>query len=51
MPPLDPSATWVSPHSLKISIGTVAAVLEQRSRISDVDISYDIGANLHPGRE
>lgn len=48
--PLEPSATWVSPHSLKISIGTVAAILEQRLEIEDVHVTYDIGTNLHEER-
>jgi hypothetical protein len=49
--PLQPSATWTSPHSVKISIGTVADILEQRSQIGDVSVSYDIATNLHMERD
>jgi hypothetical protein len=48
--PLEPSATWIPPHSLKISIGTVAAILEQRFEIEDVHVTYDIGTDLHEQR-
>jgi hypothetical protein len=47
----EPSATWTSRHSLQISIGTVAAVLEQRSEIEGVRITYDITSNLHVERD
>jgi hypothetical protein len=49
--PVGPSATWTAPRSLKISIGTVAAILEQRSEIDDVQVTYDIGTNLHMERK
>lgn len=45
--PAEPSAAWISPHSLRISIGTVATVLEQRTEIGDVDVTYDIRKDLH----
>jgi hypothetical protein len=45
--PLEPSATWTSPHSLKITIGTVAAIFEQQTDVEDVHITYDLGRNLH----
>jgi hypothetical protein len=45
--PLQPSATWTSAHSLKISIGTVAAILEQRYEVDGVQVTYDVGNNLH----
>jgi len=48
-PPLEPSAAWISPHSLRISIGTVAGVGEQRYDIADLHITYDIRVNLHVG--
>jgi hypothetical protein len=48
---LEPSAEWLSPHSLKISIGTVAAVLDQRSEVEGVRVTYDIGTNLHVERD
>jgi hypothetical protein len=48
--PLLPSATWTSPHTLTISIGTVAAILEQQSGIDDVTVTYEIGENLHVER-
>jgi hypothetical protein len=50
-PPLEPSATWLAPHSLKIAIGTVAAVGEQRSDVADLHISYEIGKNLEFGKD
>jgi hypothetical protein len=49
--PLLPSATWTSSHSLTISIGTVAAILEQQSEIDNVAVTYMIGENLHVERE
>jgi hypothetical protein len=45
--PLEPSATWTSRRSLNISIGTVAAIIKQRSDIADVHVTYDISKNLH----
>jgi hypothetical protein len=45
--PLDPSAAWTSPNAVKISIGTVAAVSEERTKTDDVMVTYDIGRNLH----
>jgi hypothetical protein len=49
--PLQPSATWTSPHSVKISIGTVADILEQQNQIDDVSVTYAIASNLHMERE
>jgi hypothetical protein len=49
--PLQPSATWTSSHSLTISIGTVAAILEQQSELDHVAVTYLIGENLHVERE
>jgi hypothetical protein len=43
----EPSAAWVSPRSLRISIGTVGTVLEERPDIGDVRVTYDIRKNLH----
>lgn len=45
--PAEPSAAWISPHSLRVSIGTVGAVLEQRTEIGDVHVTYDIRKDLH----
>lgn len=42
-----PSAVWLSPNSLKISIGNVSAIWEQRYKVGDVVVTYDIGRNLH----
>jgi hypothetical protein len=43
----EPSAAWVSPRSLRISIGTVATVLEERPDIGDIRVTYDIRKDLH----
>jgi hypothetical protein len=48
--PLEPAAAWISPRSLKLSIGTVGAILEQRSEVDGVQVTYDIGTNLHMER-
>ena len=45
--PAEPSAAWISPHSLRISIGTVGTVLEQRTEIGDVHVTYDVRKDLH----
>jgi hypothetical protein len=45
--PTEPSADWISPHSLRISIGTVGTVLEQRTEVGDVHVVYDIRKDLH----
>ena len=38
----EPSAAWVSPRSLRISIGTVETVVEQRTEIGDVRVDLHI---------
>jgi hypothetical protein len=45
--PAEPSAAWISPRSLRISIGTVGTVLEQRPDMGDVQVTYDIRKDLH----
>ena len=45
--PYNPSATWLSPTTLRISVGTVDSVVDQRSEVGDVKISYDLGAILY----
>jgi hypothetical protein len=44
--PMVPSASWTTPHSIKVSIGTVAAISRQQSRVQGYEVSYDIGMNL-----
>jgi hypothetical protein len=44
--PFEPSATWVTPTDLRISVGTVDQVIEERSEASGVHITYDIGTVL-----
>jgi hypothetical protein len=41
-----PSATWVTPNVLQISIGTVDGIGAQRTEVDGVRVVYDIGANL-----
>ncbi len=43
----EPSATWSSPDSLRLSIGTVGTILEERSQVGGTHVSYDIRKNLH----
>ena len=49
--PLQPSASWTSPHTLKISIGTVADIIKQRTDVDDLYVTYEITKNLHMERE
>ena len=45
--PAEPSAAWISPHSLRISIGTIGTVLEQRTEVGEVHVTYDMRKDLH----
>jgi len=44
--PFEPSASWDRPGVLRISIGTVDGVSEQRTEVDGVQVVYDIGADL-----
>jgi hypothetical protein len=48
-PGLVPSATWLSPDVLQISLGTVAAIVYQRAEVDGIHVVYAIGRNLHLG--
>jgi hypothetical protein len=45
--PFEPVATWTSPTELRISIGTVGKVIQQRANADGVHVSYDIGMELY----
>ena len=45
-PPFEPSAHWVKPGVLRISIGTVDGIGEQRTELDGVHMVYDIAADL-----
>jgi hypothetical protein len=45
--PAEPIANWTSPGSLRVSIGTVGTVLQQRSQVGATHVTYDIRKNLH----
>jgi hypothetical protein len=45
--PFEPAATWLSPTDLRISIGTVGHVLQRRTEVDGVHVTYDIGAELY----
>ena len=44
--PFEPSATWVSPRDLRLSIGTVNRVIQARSQAAGVRITYDVRTDL-----
>jgi hypothetical protein len=44
--PFRPSATWVTPSDLRLSIGAVDRVIEERSEAEGVRITYDVRSNL-----
>lgn len=44
--PFRPSATWVSPSNLQISVGTVDQVIHERSEAEGVRITYDVRTDL-----
>ena len=44
--PFQPSATWLTPNDLRLSIGTVGQVLQQRSEADGVRITYDVRTDL-----
>jgi hypothetical protein len=45
--PFEPTATWVGPNDLRISIGTVGQVLQRQTEVDGVRVSYDIGSELY----
>lgn len=45
--PFEPTATWVGPNELRISIGTVARVLQQQTEVDGVRVSHAIGFELY----
>jgi len=45
--PFEPTATWVTPNELRISIGTVGRVLQRRTEADGVHVTYDIGVELY----
>jgi len=45
--PFEPTATWVTPNELRISIGTVGRVLQRRTEVDGVHVTYDIGLELY----
>jgi len=44
--PFRPSATWVTPNDLRISIGAVDRVIQERSEAEGVNITYDVRTDL-----
>jgi hypothetical protein len=44
--PFKPSATWITPSDLRLSIGTVDRVIHERSEAEGVRITYDVGTDL-----
>jgi hypothetical protein len=45
--PFEPAATWLTPNELLISIGTVGQVLQRRTEVDGVHITYKIGLELY----
>jgi hypothetical protein len=45
--PFEPAATWLRPNDLRISIGTVGQVLQRRTEVDGVHLTYDIGVELY----
>lgn len=44
--PFEPSATWLTPSDLRLSIGTVGQVIQKRDEAAGVHITYDIRTDL-----
>ena len=44
--PFQPSATWVTPSDLRLSIGTVDQVIRERTEADGVRIIYDVRTDL-----
>lgn len=44
--PFKPSATWVTPSDLRLSIGTVGQVIHERSEADGVRATYDVRIDL-----
>ena len=44
--PFRPSATWITPSDLRLSIGTVDQVIHERSEADGVRITYDVRTDL-----
>jgi hypothetical protein len=45
--PFQPSAIWVGPTNLRISIGTVGKVIRRRQEADGVHVTYDVGMELY----
>lgn len=47
--PFDPSAAWVSPNTLRVSLGVIGALTEKRTNVDGIDITYDV-VEVDPSR-